>query len=136
MGANYLADTNAGIDLLNGQLPSPAVAWLEKLLDKQQVALSVIVRLELLSWVGPPAAMQIVEDFIAGTHVLPLNEAVVQQTIQLRQHYRIKLPDAIIAATALVHNLPLITRNTADFQMLPGLQLVNPHDAAQLPVQL
>jgi len=44
----------------------------------------------------------------------------------------VKLPDAIIAATALVHGLPLLTRNTTDFSALPGLTLLNPHDPAQL----
>jgi predicted nucleic acid-binding protein len=64
--------------------------------------------------------------------VLPLDEPVIQQTIRLRQQHRVKLPDAIIAATALVHGLPLLTRNTADFSALPGLTLLNPHDPAQL----
>jgi predicted nucleic acid-binding protein len=44
------------------------------------------------------------------------------------------LPDAIIAATTLVHGLPLITRNVADFQGIVGLVVINPHDVAQLPV--
>jgi len=47
---------------------------------------------------------------------------------------RIKLPDAIIAATALVHNLPLLTRNVADFQAITTLVVLNPHDSAQLPI--
>ena len=65
--------------------------------------------------------------------VLPLDEPVVQQTIALRQQHRIKLPDAIIAATALAHSLPLLTRNVGDFQRIEGLVIINPHDPAQLP---
>ncbi len=76
--------------------------------------------------------MQLLEDFIAATTILPLDEPVVQQTIQLRQQHRIKLPDAIIAATALVHGLPLLTRNVADFQRVAGLVIMDPHDPAQL----
>jgi len=71
---------------------------------------------------------------VSSVTVLPLDEPVIQQTILLRQQRRIKLPDAIIAATALAHGLPLITRNTADFQGILGLLVVNPHNAAQLPV--
>lgn len=48
------------------------------------------------------------------------------QTILIRRQYKIKLPDAIIAATALVHNLILVTRNTSDFKNIPELQLINP----------
>ena len=133
MGAKFLIDTNAGIDFLNGKLPSASIAWLEQLLDAQQLAMSVIVRIELLSWQGAPAEMQALEDFVAATEVLPLDEPVTQQTIRLRQQHRVKLPDAIIAATALAHSLPLLTRNGSDFQTLAGLVVLNLHEAAPLP---
>ena len=133
MGANFLIDTNAGIDFLNGKLPPASTVWLEQLLDAQQLAMSVVVRIELLSWQGAPAEMQALEDFIAATEVLPLDEPVTQQTIRLRQQHRVKLPDAIIAATALAHNIPLLTRNVSDFQALTGLAVFNLHEAALLP---
>ena len=133
MGANFLIDTNAGIDFLNGKLPPASTVWLEQLLDAQQLAMSVVVRIELLSWQGAPAEMQALEDFIAATEVLPLDEPVTQQTIRLRQQHRVKLPDAIIAATALAHGIPLLTRNVSDFQALTGLAVFNLHEAAPLP---
>lgn len=95
--------------------------------------MSVIVRIELLSWQGSPSALQLLLDFIAATDQLPLNEPVIQQTIALRQQHRIKLLDAIIAATALAHSLPLLTRNVSDFQRAAGLVIIDPHDPAQLP---
>ena len=95
--------------------------------------MSVVVRIELLSWQGAPAEMQALEDFIAATEVLPLDEPVTQQTIRLRQQHRVKLPDAIIAATALAHGIPLLTRNVSDFQALTGLAVFNLHEAAPLP---
>lgn len=132
MGPYFLADTNAGIDFLNGKLPVANAAWVQQLLDEQRLILSVIVRIELLSWSGSPADMQPVEEFIAASLVLPLDESVTQQTIRLRQQHRIKLPDAIIAATALVHSLPLLTRNVSDFRAIAGLVVVNPHDPAAI----
>lgn len=71
--------------------------------------------------------------FIGSCEVLPLDEPAIQQTIRPRQQHRIKLPDAIIAATALVHGLTLVTRNTADFRALAGLLVINPHEVAELP---
>ena len=46
--------------------------------------------------------------------------------IALRRTYRLKLPDAIIAATALHLEVPLITRNVKDFKNIPVLKLINP----------
>jgi predicted nucleic acid-binding protein len=134
MGARYLLDTNTGIDLLANRLPVASAAWVERQLAAQQLSMSVIVRIELLSWKGSPAAMQLLLDFINEASQLPLDEPVILQTIQLRQQRRIKLPDAIIAATALVHGLPLITRNVADFQGVAGLVVINPHGPAPLPL--
>ncbi len=135
MGTHILADTNAGIDFLNDKLPAASTAWFQRALDVGGLALSVVVQIELLSWLGSPADLQLLEDFIAATIILPLDESVVQQTILLRQQHRIKLPDAIMAATALVHGLPLLTRNTADFQKVAGLVVMDPHDSAQLPAR-
>jgi len=48
-------------------------------------------------------------------------------TIELRKEYKIKLPDALIAAPALHYRLGLITRNTFDFKKIDGLEVINPH---------
>ncbi len=55
-----------------------------------------------------------------------INDDIAQQTINLRQKHRIKTPDAIIAATALVNNSELWTANTSDFSNIEGLKLNNP----------
>ena len=49
------------------------------------------------------------------------------ETIALRKIQKIKLPDAIIAATALVHNLTIISRNTSDFKNITGLTCLDPY---------
>lgn len=58
--------------------------------------------------------------------VLELNESVVNQTIALRRQVKIKLPDAIIASTALANGFTLISRNTSDFKNIGGLVVIDP----------
>ena len=58
--------------------------------------------------------------------VLQLSNAIVEKTIEIRKSVRIKLPDAIIAATALVHGYTLLTRNVSDFSNVTGLTVINP----------
>ena len=55
-----------------------------------------------------------------------LTEAVAVRAIALRQERRMGLADAIIAGTALVHGVPLVTRNVADFKHVAGLRLIDP----------
>jgi predicted nucleic acid-binding protein len=60
--------------------------------------------------------------------VLALEEPIIVRAIELRQERKMGLADAIIAATALVHQLPLVTRNVDDFNHIAGLEIINPFD--------
>jgi predicted nucleic acid-binding protein len=57
---------------------------------------------------------------------IPLSEVIVNQTIQIKKKHKIKIPDANIAATALVENLTILTRNIEDFESISGLKYKNP----------
>ena len=59
--------------------------------------------------------------------VIEINKAIIDTCITLRKGHRIKLPDAIIAATALSHNLIIITNNEKDFENIKGLKFINPY---------
>ena len=133
MGARYLADTNTIIDLVVGRLPAASSSWLEQQLEQQAVAISVITRIELLTKTEPASEYATMQAFVQSVVVLSLDEPVTEHTIRLRQQHRVKLPDAIIAATALAHNLPLLTRNVSDFQTLAGITVFNLHEAAPIP---
>ena len=128
MGAQYLIDTNAVIELLGGTLPSSGSQWLQNIINQNDHCLSVINQIELLGFNGSPAEMAILNSFIQISAILPLNDTIAQETIRLRKAYRIKLPDAIIAATALVHNCILVTNNISDFQTISGLVCDNAHN--------
>lgn len=123
----HLMDSNAVIEFLGGILPASGSQWLQDLMDNELHCLSIINRIELLSYNGTPAEMQVLTDFIEASNVQLLTEPVVLKTIEIRQQVKIKLPDAIIAATALAHQLTLVSRNTDDFKNVPGLTVVNPH---------
>lgn len=62
----------------------------------------------------------------AWVEVLPVTDPVAEAAILLRQSRHMKLGDALIAATALLYDLPLVTRNVSDFKHVVGLKLVNP----------
>jgi hypothetical protein len=59
--------------------------------------------------------------------VLDLTNNVVEASIDIRKKHKTKLPDAIIAATALVYDLVVISRNTSDFKNIERLQVIDPH---------
>jgi len=60
--------------------------------------------------------------------IADISPKVVDEGVWLRRKKKIKLPDAIIAATAIANNLTPITRNTKDFEAITGLMLLNPFE--------
>jgi predicted nucleic acid-binding protein len=58
--------------------------------------------------------------------VYSLTETIADTAIHLRRTHGIRLPDAVIAATALVHDCALVTRNESDFSGICMLEIVNP----------
>lgn len=90
--------------------------------------ISVVTKIEVLGFKGTCPTLRPVSGFYEYAVVLDLPPEVVQATIKLRKNYRTKLPNAIIAATALTHNFTLITRNTRDFVQIQNLQLITPYE--------
>ena len=88
--------------------------------------ISVISKIEVFRFNDAPENEATLEKFINASLVYPLSDIVVKQTIELCKQNKIKLPDAIIAATALTECFTLVTRNTGDFNKLPNLELFDP----------
>lgn len=125
MGTEYLIDTNIIIAHLGNLLPTNGAAFIDALAPQ----ISIISRIELLGWYNVSVTeLAKLEQFINHAFVFELNESIILKTIELRQQYRIKTPDAIIAATAFSHNLQLLTRNTGDFKSINGLTILNPFE--------
>lgn len=90
-------------------------------------ALSIITEIELLCWkTATEKDLLPLKGFIGDSFVIGLEQAIKDKTIEIRKHYHLKLPDAIIASSAIVYDLHLITRNTKDFDRIHDLRIVNP----------
>jgi predicted nucleic acid-binding protein len=128
MGAKYLIDTNAVIEFLDGRLPENGIDWLEELIDLNLHSMSVINKMELLGYNGTSSEMNIIKEFCKMTFIVNLSDVITDETILIRKSFKIKLPDAIIAATAKVFDLTIITRNEKDFIKIPDLKIINLHN--------
>lgn len=122
MEQKYLIDTNVLIDAQMNSLPEAGMKFMAEIIDKE-FTVSFITYIEFL---GYKDVTQETEDFIALADVIEINKEIIQTCINLRKSKIIKLPDAIIAATALVSDLTLTTRNISDFKNISGLKIVNP----------
>lgn len=127
MKSDFLWDTNTAIYFLQRQLPPSAEQIIDSILKENLSAISVITEIELLSWRTATAFdIIIMQNFISNSNVYQLDEDVKVQTIEIRKNYKLKLPDAIIAATALALGKTLITRNVSDFDKIPGIKILDP----------
>ena len=112
---NNLIDTNILIYYFNGSLSSLGKGMVSAIL-KAEFNISVITKMEFLGFSKfNDKEKREAEEFISYANILPLSETVVERVIRLKQANRIKLPDAIIAATAMCHGLKLVTHNVKDF---------------------
>ena len=108
---NALFDTNIVIDALNGI----AEADMEYM-RYERVLISRITWMEVL--IGAGAEDRQVRDFLETRfEICPLDLEVAERAIELRRLHRLRLPDAIIWATAQVYDVVLVTRNTKDFDV-------------------
>jgi toxin FitB len=98
--------------------------------ERDDAAIASVSRIEVLGFPGfgnlPEDRRTRLREIVASLLEHELNEAVIQRSIALRQQRKMTLGDAIIAATALTYDLPLVTRNVHDFQHIAGLKIINP----------
>lgn len=126
MAKGFLIDTNTLIYFLKAELPNSGFLFVKSILDTAPT-ISFVTQIELLGYPtisGPEEADAM--HVIQSSSVILINSIIIEETILLRKKHSIKLPDAIIAATALVNDLTIITANEKDFLKIQGLDIINP----------
>ena len=121
--AGYLLDTNSVIYFFNGE---------KKIADliakaKDEIVISFITKIELLSFdMEDQDTEKKVREFLNEIRVILLDDDVITATIEYRKKLKLKIPDAIISATAKVLGLTLITADKVLSKKLTGIEITSP----------
>ena len=117
-GTDIFLDTNICIYLLNGD------ADLVELLEGQSLFISVITEIELHAAKSlSDDELDVLNEFIDSVHIIDLTTQVKKKTIGLRRSSNLKLPDSVIAASAILAGFPFISADKA-FNKISELDLI------------
>jgi len=112
-----LLDTNIIIYYFNGIITDSKI---DQIL-KESFNIFIITKIEFLSWQKLRKDKKLEEqalNFISHANIYELTDDIANKVIDIRQQYKVKTPDAIIGATALVHGFDIVTNNVDDFKKL------------------
>jgi len=117
-GNSLFVDTNIILYLLSGN------STIADILHKKQIFISFITQLELLGYSAESEEEnKIINDFISQCTVIDINQAIKKHVIAIRKKYKIKLPDAIIMASSIHFNIPLVSADS-DFKKVEEINLL------------
>jgi predicted nucleic acid-binding protein len=117
-GDSIVVDTSLIINLFNG------VSEVQELITGRSLFVSIITEIEVLSFPNiTPEDSKLLKDFLSECYIIDIESAIKDITIQIRSQYKVKLPDAVIAATAIYFDLPLFTMDKG-FNRITDLQAV------------
>ena len=116
-GNVFLADTNAILYLLNGN------SCMKQYVNSNFLV-SIISEMELLGYSSiSQEESDIIRNVLSLCKIENISTDIKEKTIELRKIYKIKLPDAIIASTAIINSVPLLSADTI-FSKIPGLNFI------------
>ena len=108
----------------------PEGAFLSRWVEDAAACLATVSRIEVLGFPRWHLLDEMrrarLELLVGALPELPLDDRIAARAIELRRQKKMTLADSILAATALLHRLPLVTRNEADFTHVAGLEIINP----------
>ena len=123
----YLIDTNVLIYFLQGE--EVAVSFLENT-SNGSLCISLINKIEVSSFPDISDNEEIeIKQFLLNFVTLNVDDLVAEETIRIRKKYKLKLADALICATSIVHDAVLVSRTEKDFIKVEGLKFLNPYSA-------
>jgi len=117
----YLVDSNIIIYHLNGERISTDFL----IQHKKEIAISQVTFVEVLSFAFEPQQETQVRNLLSNFTIIDVTQTISEQAIANQKTKKVKLPDNLIAATAMVNDLVLVTRNTKDFFSL-DVPLIDP----------
>lgn len=118
-------DSSALILFLNDALPPETLELLEQSLHSGRILISAIVRAEVLAWNSHTAmSLATALALLDACQLVPVNAVIADEGARVRRETGMKLPDALIAATALLQSAALVTANARDFRRVQGLTLI------------
>jgi len=122
-----LCDTNILIEFYKN---TPSTVQELRQIGQGQLAISAITQAELYYGALNKTQLQKIKKHLSLLRCIPLDTPISNMFLQLMGTYslshKLSLPDALIAATALVHNIELYTLNEKDFRFISGLKLYRP----------
>lgn len=126
LGAATLVDTDILIDV--SRQASDAIAVLERMEGQSIMAISVITQMELIVGCRNKTELWKTDRFLKRFEIVTLNEPISDRAIELLRQYRLShglaIPNALIAATALVCGRNFVTKNQRDYRFISGLCLL------------
>jgi len=129
MEQRFLIDTSAVIKYLNGVLHDDGLLFMEGVVSGERI-ISFVSEIELQSWIPPNQSdLEIYQVFVSQSIIIGVDNNIIKETIRIRKNFKLKLPDALIAATAIVNDLTLLADNDKDFLRIKKLKYFNPRIA-------
>ncbi len=117
-----LLDSNAIIYSIK-----PEFVHLRALIAEKSPAVSAISYVEVLGYHQlTECDKQDFMDFFSTTQMIPIHQGILEEAVKLRQQRKMSLGDSMIAATAIINDLTLITANGSDFKWIPNIRLLDP----------
>lgn len=128
----HLFDTDILVDYFRGA--ERAAEFLDKTFQSATVSVSSMTQMELIVGCTNKKHLKDLKQFLNRFDIIPLDNMISTKTISLLEEYNLShhllIADALIAATALVYDIPLATKNQRDFRFIKGLRLV-PYPSAK-----